>query len=144
MDDVTQYGLIDKLNGKSKLQFWGSDECNVLNGTDGSIFPPHIDHNRVLHVYDKDLCRLLPLVYEKEVVTKGDVKGFRFSPPLNVFSDVESTPENMCYCPAGQPSCSPNGLFNVSLCQYGKSNCLLYVSMCYRIPANFVTNENSH
>lgn len=91
-----------------------------MNGTDGSIFPPHITEDRTLHIYDKDLCRLLPLVYEKTVETKGGVKGFRFTPPTNVFADVESNPDNMCFCPAGQPSCAPNGLFNVSLCQYGE------------------------
>lgn len=118
VNDITQYGLIDKYNGKSHLPHWLTDDCNRLNGTDGSIFPPHINHERVLHIYDKDLCRLMPLVFEREVETKGNVTGYRFTPPLSVFADVESHPENMCFCPAGQPSCSPNGLFNVSLCQY--------------------------
>lgn len=93
------YGLIDKYNGQSHLPHWLSDSCNQLNGTDGSIFPPHITPERVLHIYDKDLCRLMPLVYEKEVLTKADVVGYRFTPPTNVFSDVDSYPENSCYCP---------------------------------------------
>lgn len=118
VEDVTKFGIIDKYNGKSHLPHWLSEECNTLNGTDGSIFPPHIDEQRILYIYDKDLCRLMPLHFEKEVETKGGVKGFRFSPPTNVFADVERNPDNMCFCPAGQPSCAPNGLFNVSLCQY--------------------------
>ncbi|CAD6998695.1 scavenger receptor class B member 1 [Ceratitis capitata] len=118
VDDITQYGIIDKFNGRSYLPHWLSDNCNRLNGTDGSIFPPHIEKDRILFVYDKDLCRLLPLVYEKEVQIKENVLGYRFTPPENVFGDVESNPENACFCPAGQPSCSPKGLFNVSLCQY--------------------------
>lgn len=119
VNDIKQYGIIDKYNGRSYLPHWLNDDCNRLNGTDGSIFPPHIEKNRILFVYDKDLCRLLPLVYEKEVQIKQSIVGYRFTPPENVFSDVERNPENMCFCPAGQPSCSPNGLFNVSLCQYG-------------------------
>ncbi|XP_037929819.1 scavenger receptor class B member 1-like [Teleopsis dalmanni] len=118
VEDITQYGIIDKYNGHEQLHHWLSDECNLLNGTDGSIFPPHIETDRVLHIYDKDLCRLLPLVFEKEVETKGGIRGFRFSPPSNVFNDMESNPDNACFCPGGPESCPPNGLFNVSLCQY--------------------------
>ncbi|XP_064551985.1 uncharacterized protein LOC135437840 [Drosophila montana] len=117
-DNINHYGIIDKFNGRTHLPHWTTDECNRLSGTDGSIFPPHITKDRVLEVYDKDLCRLLPLVFEKEVMTSNEVPGYRFTPPEWVFADVDSHPDNMCYCPAGKPSCSPNGLFNVSLCQY--------------------------
>ncbi|XP_055385357.1 scavenger receptor class B member 1-like isoform X2 [Condylostylus longicornis] len=116
--DITKYGLIDRFNGKTHLPHWLTEECNRLNGSDGSIFPPHMTTDTKLHVYDKDLCRLLPLVFEKEIITKNGVKGYRFTPPENVFDDVESNMENSCFCPAGPPSCAPKGLFNVSLCQY--------------------------
>ncbi|KAH8233171.1 hypothetical protein KR026_005042, partial [Drosophila bipectinata] len=118
VDDIDKYGIIDKFNGRTHLPHWTTDNCNRLDGTDGSIFPPHITHDRVLYVYDKDLCRLLPLVFEKEVETSNEVPGYRFTPPEWVFADVDTHPDNMCFCPAGKPSCSPNGLFNVSLCQY--------------------------
>lgn len=120
VEDIHKYGIIDNYNGRTHLPHWTTDACNRLEGTDGSIFPPHIEKDRVLHVYDKDLCRLLPLVFEKEVMTSNEVPGFRFTPPEWVFADVDSHPDNMCFCPAGKPSCSPNGLFNVSLCQYGE------------------------
>lgn len=121
--DITKFGLIDKYNGFAKLPHWLSDECNSLMGSDGSIFPPHITKNTTLHIYDKDLCRLLPLKFEKEVTTANGVPGYRFSPPTNVFADIEKNPENKCFCPHGPP-CTPNGLFNVSLCQFGKTVCL--------------------
>lgn len=62
---------------------------------------------------------MLPLEFEKEVETKRGVPGYRFTPNLDVFASVERNPENACFCPSGPP-CAPNGLFNVSLCQYGK------------------------
>ena len=37
-----------------------------------------------------------------------------------MFENPALTPENDCFCPHGPP-CNPNGLLNVSLCQYGKS-----------------------
>lgn len=116
-DDITHYGLIDRFNGNSSLLHWKTNKCNLLNGSDGSIFPPHITMDTTLHVYDKDLCRLLPLRFDKEVDTAGGVKGYRFVPPENVFADVKTNPENECFCPGGPP-CAPHGFFNVSLCQY--------------------------
>lgn len=59
--DITKFGLVDKVNGKSHLPHWKTEECNSLSGSDGSIFPPHITHNTTLYVFDKDLCRRLPL-----------------------------------------------------------------------------------
>jgi hypothetical protein len=117
VDDITQYGIIHKYNGRTHLPHYTEERCNRLNGTDGSIFPPHITKDRILHVYDKDLCRLLPLTFEKEVEGRGGVPGYRFTPSERVFGAPETTPENMCFCPHGPP-CAPQGLFNVSLCQY--------------------------
>lgn len=119
VNDITQFGIIDKYNGVSYLPHWSTDACNHLNGTDGSIFPPHITKNTTLHLYDKDLCRLLPLSFEKEVTTRNNVPGYRFTPTEKVFASVESNPDNVCFCPHGPP-CAPHGMFNVSACQYGK------------------------
>lgn len=115
--DITRYGLIDRFDGKRALPHYKTEECNRINGSDGSIFPPHITKNTTLYVYDKDLCRLLPLKFLKEVETKGGVHGYRFTPPENVFAEPAVNPENDCFCPSGPP-CAPHGLFNVSFCQY--------------------------
>lgn len=117
VDDITQYGIIDKYNGRSHMTNWLREDCNRLNGSDGSIFPPHIQKDTTLHVYDKDLCRLLPLSFEKEVLGSGGIPGYRFTPSPDVFASVEKNPDNMCFCPGGPP-CAPHGLFNVSACQY--------------------------
>jgi len=67
--------------------------------------------------FDKSFTFLFRFL--KEVTAKGGVPGYRFTPPEDVFSEIEKNPENDCFCPAGPP-CAPHGLFNVSLCQYGK------------------------
>ncbi|KAK7793327.1 hypothetical protein R5R35_003063 [Gryllus longicercus] len=115
--DITRYGLIDRFNGNSSLTHWKTPACNRLDGSDGSIFPPHIKKSDTIYVYDKDLCRILPLVFESEVETAGGVPGYRFTPPVDVFGDTTENPENECFCPGGPP-CAPSGFFNVSLCQY--------------------------
>ncbi|XP_055318863.1 scavenger receptor class B member 1 isoform X1 [Sitodiplosis mosellana] len=117
VNDIKQFGIIDKYNGVSYLPHWSTPACNHLNGTDGSIFPPHITKNTTLHLYDKDLCRLMPLSFEKEVTTRNNVPGYRFTPSEKVFASVEKNPDNVCFCPHGPP-CAPHGMFNVSACQY--------------------------
>ncbi len=57
--------------------------------------------------------------FQKEVLTHNNVRGYRFTPSKDVFADVSVNPENECFCPSGPP-CTPHGMFNVSLCQYGK------------------------
>ncbi|XP_014479622.1 PREDICTED: scavenger receptor class B member 1 [Dinoponera quadriceps] len=116
-NDITKFGMMDRWNGKDGLGHWTTQECDSVMGTDGSIFPPHITKETVLKVFEKDLCRTLPLVYQHDVVSAGDVPGYRFSPPTNVFTTVENLPSQQCFCPAGPP-CAPEGTFNVSLCQY--------------------------
>ncbi|KAJ0182901.1 hypothetical protein K1T71_000877 [Dendrolimus kikuchii] len=112
--DMSLYGIIDRYNMKDKLTHWTNDTCNSLAGSDGSIFPPHIKKDDTLEVYDKDLCRLLPLRYLHEVEAASGLQGYRFTPPEDVFANSKA---NECFCPAGSP-CAPDGLFNVSLCQY--------------------------
>ncbi|XP_015602295.1 scavenger receptor class B member 1 [Cephus cinctus] len=116
-NDITKYGMLDKWNGKKGLGHWTTPHCDSVMGSDGSIFPPHITKHTVLKVFDKDLCRALPLVYKQEVMTAGGVPGFRFVPPADVFASSERVHSQQCYCPAGPP-CAPEGTFNASLCQY--------------------------
>lgn len=63
-NDITKFGIMDRWNGKDGLGFWTTPECDSIMGTDGSIFPPHITKETVLKVFDKDLCRTLPLVFQ--------------------------------------------------------------------------------
>lgn len=57
--------------------------------------------------------------FEKEVTKNGDILGYRFTPPVDVFADPDTNPDNRCFCPHGPP-CAPSGLNNISFCQYGK------------------------
>ena len=70
---MEKFGYFDKLNGIDHLPFWPSAPCNSISASEGSFFPPRdVTHSDVVHVYDKDLCRSLPLVYRKPVVKDGE------------------------------------------------------------------------
>lgn len=116
-EDVGKYGILDKWNGKSSLGHWTTAECDGIAGSDGSIFPPRITKQTVLKVFDKDLCRTLPLAFKEEVNTAGGVPGYRFVPAKDAFASPSRLESQRCFCPAGPP-CAPEGTFNVSLCQY--------------------------
>lgn len=62
--DISKYGMLDKWNGKAGLGHWKTPHCDSVMGSDGSIFPPQITKHTVLKIFDKDLCRALPLVYK--------------------------------------------------------------------------------
>ncbi|KAK0166886.1 hypothetical protein PV327_004357 [Microctonus hyperodae] len=115
--DITKYGMMNRWNGKDAFHHWTTDDCDTLMGGDGSIFPPHITKQTVLKVFDKDLCRTLPLIFKEEVNTSNDVPGYRFVPPKDVFGAADRIASQQCFCPDGPP-CAPEGTFNVSLCQY--------------------------
>lgn len=116
-DDITRYATIDNWNGMSKLPHWKTDECNAIHGTDGTAFPPDLTPNTTLHIYNPDLCRSIPLVFQKTVQRQG-IDGYRFGPPTDLFDSVEAKPENDCFCTTGPP-CSQQGLFNMSACKFG-------------------------
>lgn len=65
--DVTKYGMLDVWNGKSSLGHWTTPECDSVMGSDGSIFPPYITKHSTLKIFDKDLCRVLPLVFQVNI-----------------------------------------------------------------------------
>lgn len=72
--DVSKYGILDKWNGKGSLGHWTTPECDSIAGSDGSIFPPHISKETVLKVFDKDLCRALPLVFKVTPIAPRSIR----------------------------------------------------------------------
>lgn len=59
-----EFGLLNRLNGMDRLPYWKDSPCNNIVASEGSFFPPRkYNKNNTIYVYDKDLCRILPLVY---------------------------------------------------------------------------------
>jgi scavenger receptor class B protein 1 len=47
-----------------------------FRGTDGSVFPPGVTRNDTLHIFNKQLCQSLPLVYQEDIEANG-IPGYR-------------------------------------------------------------------
>ncbi|KAM6975659.1 lysosome membrane protein 2c isoform 2-T2 [Tautogolabrus adspersus] len=116
-ENYKDFARVDTWNGESNLTWWTSDECNMINGTNGASFHPVINKDETLYMFSSDLCRSLYAVFEEDVSVKG-IPGYRFSPPSEVFANMTVNPANTGFCvPTG--NCMGSGLLNVSVCKQG-------------------------
>ncbi|XP_036973688.1 lysosome membrane protein 2c [Acanthopagrus latus] len=116
-ENYKDFARVDTWNGQSSLDWWTSDECNMINGTNGAFFHSVIAKNETLYMFSSDLCRSLYAVYAEDVNVKG-IPGYRFSPPSEVFANLTVNPANAGFCvPAG--NCLGSGVLNVSGCKQG-------------------------
>ncbi|XP_062899554.1 lysosome membrane protein 2-like isoform X2 [Mobula hypostoma] len=100
--------------GSQSLNWWTTDTCNMINGTDGTSFHPLILKNETLAFFSSDLCRSLYGIFEQELSVKG-IPAFRFVVPSEVFDNSSA---NAGFCvPAG--NCLGAGVLNVSVCRQG-------------------------
>uniref|UniRef100_A0A8D8MWG3 Lysosome membrane protein 2 n=1 Tax=Culex pipiens TaxID=7175 RepID=A0A8D8MWG3_CULPI len=119
-NDLKQLAVIKEMDGKSKMEMWTTDECNRVDGTDGSQFPPHLmDKKQTLYVFIKSLCRKFPLQYEKDVILFDGIPAWRYKAPLDVFSHPSINSDNQCFCDLGSASCPSSGLLNATMCSFG-------------------------
>ena len=85
-NNILDLGSIVKYDNKTHLSTWydseeeaGEKTCNRIHGTDGSLFPPYVKENQIFHIFNKDLCRSLPIEY-KETVQHFGMDTLRFVP----------------------------------------------------------------
>ncbi|XP_041971211.1 scavenger receptor class B member 1-like [Aricia agestis] len=118
--DKDKMNILERFNGVTSLDMWGTAECNSIYSTDGSIFPPSIlDRNQSLYVFYANLCRRFPFHYTEDVEIADGIKLLRYSLPDNVFDDKEHNPANQCYCELDSGACPPRGVINVTACTQG-------------------------
>lgn len=69
---MEKFGYLDQLNGMDQLPFWDSEPCTNISASEGSFFPPReYTNNDMRYVYDKDLCRIIPLEFRNTVYKDG-------------------------------------------------------------------------
>lgn len=69
---MSKFGLLEKVNGNDRLPYWPEPPCTDINASEGSFFPPRdITKADIVHLYDKDLCRILPMQYRGPTVKQG-------------------------------------------------------------------------
>ncbi|XP_033743063.1 lysosome membrane protein 2-like [Pecten maximus] len=112
-DDISKLAVINRWNGLTRLPYWSSDTARMINGTDGTFFPPFVDKSWTMYAFQTDICRSLYLNY-KETKTLRGVDLYSFVLPDSVFAEL---PENQGFCTPSENYCLPAGLLNVSNCK---------------------------
>ncbi|EPY89717.1 scavenger receptor class B member 1 [Camelus ferus] len=112
VQNFSRIHLVDKWNGVSKVNFWHSDQCNMINGTSGQMWAPFMTPESSLEFYSPDACRSMKLVYKEEGVFEG-IPTFRFVAPNTLFANGTVYPPNEGFCP-----CMESGIQNVSTCRF--------------------------
>ena len=85
-----------------------------VQGSDGATFNPYIQQKETLWFFNDQLCRSMPLVFQKNVQSAGNMPAYRFGPRKDVFrnNDLENYPQNACFC-RDEPLCEITGEFRI-------------------------------
>ncbi|XP_062930054.1 scavenger receptor class B member 1 isoform X1 [Mobula hypostoma] len=112
VDNITKVHMVDNWNGLKEVNYWHTEQCNMINGTAGEMWPPFITPSDSLTFYSPESCRTLELVYEKSGWT-FDIPSFRYIAPKTMFANGTVYPPNQGFCP-----CRESGVLNVSTCRH--------------------------
>lgn len=92
------------------MDAWYEDECNVVTGTDGTIFSPLHEKEEGLTIFIPQMCRAIRTEYQQPSKFFG-IKTNRFTMSF----DVTQYGESNCYCREGE-TCPPKGLLDLFPC----------------------------
>lgn len=129
---MDKFGYLDQLNGMGQLPFWSEEPCTNITASEGSFFPPReYTETNMRYVYDKDLCRIIPLEF-REAVYKDGIPADLYELPENAYGDSAQNPNNSCF---DTDDYKPvRGLQNISPCQY--SECISVSTWLDSLPIN--------
>ncbi|XP_065707773.1 scavenger receptor class B member 1 [Patagioenas fasciata] len=111
MKNISRVHMVDTWNGLKMVNYWRSNECNMINGTAGEMWPPFMSPTS-LEFYSPDACRSMTLVYEQSGKFQG-LPTYRFVAPKTLFANGTEYPPNEGFCP-----CMQSGILNVSSCRH--------------------------
>ncbi|KAI1905385.1 hypothetical protein AGOR_G00015620 [Albula goreensis] len=110
--DIRNVHKVDSWNGLKEVNYWRTEQCNMINGTAGQMWPPFMTPESTLPFYSPDACRSMELVYQRP----GEVAGipiYRYIAPTTLFANGTDYPPNEGFCP-----CRQSGILNVSSCRH--------------------------
>lgn len=113
VQNFSKIHLVDKWNGLSEINYWHSEQCNMINGTAGQMWAPFMTPESSLEFFSPEACRSMKLTYQESRVFEG-IPTYRFTAPDTLFANGSVYPPNEGFCP-----CRESGIQNVSTCRFG-------------------------
>lgn len=113
VQNFSKIHLVDKWNGLSEVNYWHSEQCNMINGTAGQMWAPFMTPESSLEFFSPEACRSMKLTYQESRVFEG-IPTYRFTAPDTLFANGSVYPPNEGFCP-----CRESGIQNVSTCRFG-------------------------
>ena len=52
--------------------------CCFFRGTDGFVYKPEVEKSETLYIFNRDLCRSLPLEFHSEMTDSNGIPGYRY------------------------------------------------------------------
>ncbi|KAM5238987.1 scavenger receptor class B member 1 isoform 2-T2 [Ctenodactylus gundi] len=112
MKNLSRIHQVDRWKGLSQVSYWHSDQCNMINGTSGQMWPPFMTPESSLEFYSPEACRSMKLVFHEVAEFQG-IPTYRFVAPSTLFANGTVYPPNEGFCP-----CLESGIQNVSTCSF--------------------------
>ncbi|KAL8616277.1 hypothetical protein ACOMHN_056220 [Nucella lapillus] len=118
----TDNGQMTVFTGKNgRLSFWSTGWANMINGTDGSLFPPFQQGMDSVNVFALEICRSTKAVFQKSVETKQGIPLRRYVASEGTLQNSSANPDNLGFC-TPQTKCLPTDLLNITNCVKGRDN----------------------
>ena len=126
--NLSNVGQFHQWDGNRALDIWFDKYANMINGTEGMLFKPHLQEGEDVVAFVDDAFRSIPLEY----VGKAKLKGFdtfRYKLGAGVLDSAFKNPAN-----ARWGSWCPDGLFYLGaiqvMCVYMCMYVCMYVCVC--------------
>lgn len=114
VDDIRQFGMLKNWNFKDTNGAFEGD-CGRIHGSAGEFFAPKQHRFSTISIFSPDMCRSIPLDYEKDVDVHG-LLAFKFSGGQRSIDNGSMYPENLCFAPGDG---AYSGVLNISSCRFG-------------------------
>lgn len=117
--NLRQMGILSQWNFSNKTKFY-HDDCSMIKGTTGELWPVDLNATGDITVFITDICRSLTLSYANNY-ERLQVFGSKWIGNKRVFDNGENYPPNSCYCTGVRSSCPDllPGVQNISDCRFG-------------------------
>ncbi|XP_070197448.1 lysosome membrane protein 2-like isoform X3 [Littorina saxatilis] len=130
-DDLAKFLLVNYWNREHSLSYWSTKQANMLNGTDGSLFPPFVTKDRIVQYFDSNVFRSISMNFKEDSNVRG-IPTLKFVVEDKEFANATINPANAGFC-TPRDHCIPSGLLNCSAMGHGAP---LYVSLPHFLGAD--------